>query len=84
MDNIERLQELGYEDFIFFINPEYDAAIVGMSEDNRVVYDYDEMVRCLVDRDGMDELSAMEFIDYNVIRALPYAGSGAPIIIYKI
>lgn len=84
MHNIELLQELGHEDFIIFTNPDYDSAIVGISEDNRVIYDYDEMVRCLVDEDGMDEISAMEFIDYNTVRSLPYAGSGAPIIMHKI
>lgn len=27
---------------------------------------------------------AMEWIDYNTIRSLPYAGSGAPIIIQRV
>ena len=27
---------------------------------------------------------AVDFIDYNTIRSLPYAGEGAPIVMYKI
>jgi len=36
-----------------------------------------------VDEDGMTEEEAMEFIDYNTIRALPYYES-APIILYRL
>jgi hypothetical protein len=42
------------------------------------------MVESLVRRDGMTELDAQEFIDYNTIRAIPYAGEYAPIIMYRI
>ena len=30
---------------------------------------------------GMEMMEAVEFIEYNAVRALPYAGEGAPIII---
>ena len=43
--NRKILTELGYEDTIIFTNPDYDAAIFGVSSDGRVVYDYDEMVQ---------------------------------------
>ena len=62
--------------------PDYDAALIGVTTDGQAVYDYDRMVGCLMDEDGMEELEAMEFIDYNTIRALPYAGSSAPVIIH--
>lgn len=39
------------------------------------------MVECLVKADGMTEEEAMEFIDYNTIRAIPYAGELAPIVL---
>lgn len=78
------LEELGYSDSIVFSNPDYDAAIVGISSDDRVIYDYDEMIACLMLEDDMTTEEAMDFIDYNTLRALPYAGEGAPIVVYKL
>lgn len=42
------------------------------------------MVEHLVETDGMTEEEAVEFIDYNTIRSLPYAGEGAPVIMYML
>ena len=84
MTNRELLCDLGYENLIVFSDPDYDAAIIGVSHDNRVIYDYDKIVACLMDEDGMTSEEAAEFIDYNTIRAIPYAGAGAPIVMYNI
>ena len=84
MDNRELLVELGYEDSVVFENPDYDSAIIGVTEDDdRVVYDFDLMVKHLVDTDGMTELEAIEFIEYNTMRSLPYV-ENAPVIIRRI
>jgi hypothetical protein len=40
------------------------------------------MIDCLVEEDGMSYEEAMEFIDYNTIRALPYYPNG-PIILMR-
>lgn len=53
-----------------------------MSDNDTVVYDYDKMVECLV-KEGMDEESAMEYIDFNAIRSLPYMGPNAPIVLRR-
>ena len=82
MTNREMLCEMGYRDAVIFENPDYDSAIIGVSDDNRVVYDYDKMVTHLMDVDGMEMLDAVDFIDYNTLRALPYAGEYGPIIMY--
>ena len=37
-----------------------------------------------MDEDDMTLDEAADFIDYNTLRALPYAGSGAPIVMYKL
>lgn len=85
MKNRERLVEAGYDDAIVFENPDYDAAIIGIDEEGgRVIYDYEKMVKCLMDEDGMTEEEATDFIDYNTIRALPYAGPTAPIVMYSL
>ena len=75
-------QEHGYENFVVLENPDYLEAIQGISEDGRVVYRYSEMVKSLMNEDGMSEEEAVEFIDYNTIRALPYMGEKAPIVFY--
>lgn len=75
--------EMGYDEVLLFEDPCYDSAFVGLSEDNRAVYDYDLMVEYLVENDGMEPEEAMEFIDYNTIRALPYY-ENHPIVFTKI
>lgn len=84
--NVEqRLLDAGYEDVIYLTNPSYDNAFIGVSSDYRAVYDYEGMIRCLMS-DGMTDQEAMEWIDYNVIRALPYMENdgNAPVIMYGV
>ena len=66
-----------------FENPSYDDAFIGVSEDNRAVYDYDKMVLYLMDKDKMTAEDAVDFISYNTIRSLPYY-EGSPIIVYRL
>ncbi len=80
----DRILDNGYENIVIFDNVGYDDALIGVSEDGRAIYDYDLMVKWLVDNDNMTISDAVEWIDYNTIRALPYAGDEAPIIMYRI
>ena len=85
METVElRILNAGYEDVIIFSGDSFDDALVGISEDNRAVYDYDLMIEWLMRVDGMTSEEAMEWIDYNTIRSLPYVGDKAPIIMFKI
>ena len=84
MKNKDILLDLGFEDFTIFENPDYDSAIIGITDDNQVVYDYDKMILFLEQEDNMSYEEAADFISYNTIRSLPYAGEGAPIIMYSI
>ena len=72
------------EDAIVFDNMSYDGSIVGVTTDGRVVYDYDKMVEELMKDEEWSYEEAAEWIDYNTIRSLPYAGENAPIIMYPI
>ena len=78
------LIEMGYEDTVLFENPDYLSAITGISDTGRLIYSYEKMVEHLMKEDEMEEEDAIEFIDYNTIRALPYMGDNAPIINYDI
>lgn len=42
------------------------------------------MVESLMEEDGMEYSEAIEFIEYNTIRAIPYMGGRGPIILYPI
>jgi uncharacterized protein (DUF1015 family) len=48
------------------------------------IYDFDLMVQHLMETDSMTEEDAIEFIEYNTIRACPYFGDNAPIILRKL
>ena len=81
MSKREELADLGYENHIVFDNPDFDGAIIGVSTDGRVVYDYDLMIEHLVSVDNMSAEEAADFIDYNTLRMIPYIGEGAPIVV---
>jgi hypothetical protein len=84
MTATERLAEYGHEDVIILSDYSYDDALIGVTEDNRAVYDFDAMVDWLCNNHGFDHDEAIEWIEYNTIRALAYAGSQAPIIMYRL
>ena len=81
----ELLVELGLEDSIVFENPDYDSAIIGYDDNSgRIIYDYEKMIEHLMEADGIEYEEAMEFIEYNTLRAIPYMGSLSPIVMYSI
>jgi hypothetical protein len=69
---------------MIFGNGDYITALIGYTDDGRAVYDYDLMVEFLKEYDEMTPEEAMEWIDYNTIRTIPYMGEKAPIIMYRI
>lgn len=81
--NLELRSELP-EDAIVFDNMSYDSSIIGVTTDGRVVYDYDKTIEELMQEEEWSYEEATEWIDYNTIRSLSYAGENAPIIMYKL
>lgn len=80
----ERVQDAGYEDVLLLDSYSYDDALIGVTEDGRAVYDFNKMVAWLMETEGFSQEEAIEWIEYNTIRALPYMGPEAPIIMYPI
>lgn len=80
MDAEKILLDNGYDDVSYLVNYSYDSALIGVSTDNRAIYDYNLMIKWLVDTEGFDEIDAIEWININTIRALPYLGENPPII----
>jgi hypothetical protein len=77
-------------DALMFRDPDFYKAIVGYYYNEMdlpvLVYKYDKMVECLAaEYDDSEDpyIDAMEWVNYNTLRTLPYMDSkGRPIIIY--
>lgn len=83
MMNRQLLIDLGYEDVLLLEPKELDEAIIGVSHDDRAIYDYDLLVKAFMNSDNMSEEEAIEWVDYNTIRSLPYQ-QNAPIVMYNL
>ena len=70
-----------FENIVLFSNFDYEDAFIGISNDDRAIYDWEKMVEYLVEKQDMTEEEAVEWIDYNTIRSLAYYDK-APIIMY--
>ena len=70
-----------FDDIVLFSNFDYEDAFIGISHDDRAIYDWEKMVTYLVEKQDMTDEEAIEWIDYNTIRALAYYEK-APIILY--
>lgn len=80
----DKILDNGYENVTILKNYSYDDALIGITSDNKAVYDYDKMVNWLMETENFTLEEAVEWIDYNTIRALPYMGENAPIIMYPL
>ncbi len=84
-ENVEKLLlDNGYEGVKYLSGDSYDTAIIGVTSDDRVVYDYEKMIEWLMENDDIDREAAAEWIQYNTIRALPYMAPGEPVVMYPL
>ena len=59
----------------------FNQALIGVSYDGKAVYDEKKIIKAFMG-DGMTSDEAVEFYEYNTLRALPYVPQEArPIII---
>ena len=84
MDAKEKLLDNGYEDVIVFSDPSYGKALIGVTSNNQAVYDYDLMVESLMEENDWTYEDAIDWIDFNTIRSLPYVGIGSPVVMYPL
>jgi hypothetical protein len=79
----EHLNQYGDGELLFLSEPEFDAAIVGISERigmrEAVVYDISKIIDVLCERDGMDRDEAAEYYEFNIRGA--YVGERTPMFI---
>lgn len=80
------IEDNGYDledcEIIVFRNPDYTTALIGISDDNCAIYDYEKMIDYLTRYEDMDEEEAADFISYNTIRSLSYISGNKPIVLY--
>lgn len=69
-------------DAVVFDNYAYDNSIIGTTLDGRAIYDYNKMVKELMEDENWSETDAIEWVEYNTLRALPYAGEKRPMVVY--
>lgn len=65
---------------VFLDGPEFDGGIVGVTAGGRLVYSYGKLVNALAEANGWDETDAVDWIEFNTLRSLPYMGDVAPIV----
>ena len=80
----EWLVDQGYEDAIVLESPTYRNAVLGISEDGRVIYSERIIIEDMVVDEGMGIDDAFDNFSYNLLRALRYMGEKAPIILHDI
>ena len=78
----EKLENNGVEldEVSYFVSPYFVDAIVGISDDNRLIYDYDLMIEAAMKEENWTEEEAIDWIEFNTIRTIPYMENG-PIIL---
>lgn len=77
----QKMIENGFENVIIFKNYDYEDAFLGITNDNRAVYDYNLMIEYLIKK-GMNEEEAIEWIDYNTLGAI--GRENDPLILFKL
>ena len=71
------------EGALVFDNPSFDKSIVGVTHEDRVVYDYNKMIEEICEEENMTHEDAADFIEYNTIRSLLYMNSTSkPVVMY--
>jgi hypothetical protein len=76
----EYLEAQGHEGTVFFENPSFVKAITGITDGEQLIYDYALMIAAAMEEEGWDEESAVEWIEYNTLRSIPYMGCYHPIV----
>ena len=77
---VEYLEAQGHSETIFFENPSYVKAITGITDSEQLIYDYDLMIAAAMEEEGWDAESAIEWIEYNTLRSIPYIEGNRPIV----
>lgn len=73
-DIVEFYNSIGKEisDVVFIFEPEYfDDAIIGFSNSEALVYNYQALVEIVMREQELSEEDAIEFVDFNLLNSIP-------------
>ena len=84
METREILIESGYEDAAILDVPDLDDAIIGVTDDGNVVYDYEKMVNVLMEEDGLSRFEAIDLIEHKILSEIPNIEVNPPIIMKRL
>ena len=73
-------RKYGCPDTVVLEGPDYATAVVGITDDYRLIYDFDKMVEYLAITADLEYDDAVGFIEFNTIGSLPIMGRHAPVI----
>ena len=76
----EYLEAQGHEETLFFENPSFVKAITGITDSGQLIYDYNLMISAAMEEEMWDVDEAIEWIEFNTLRSIPYMGQYRPII----
>lgn len=76
----EYLYAQGHEETVFFEHPSMVKAITGITDSEQLIYDYNLMIEAAMEEEGWTCEEAIEWIEYNTLRSIPYMGSNHPIV----
>lgn len=64
-------------------NESYDNSIIGVTFEGGAIYSYERMVEEYMKDNDCTEEEAVEWIEYNTMRAIPYFPEPRPKIVYE-
>lgn len=83
-NSVEELREYliaqEHEETMFFENPSFVKAITGITESGQLIYDYDLMIASAMEEENWNADEAIDWIEYNTLRSIPYMGHAHPIV----
>lgn len=80
----EYLEAQDHTETVFFENPSFVKAIIGITASEQLIYDYDLMISAAMEEENWSEEESIEWIGYNTIRSIPYMGQYHPIVSFPI
>lgn len=82
-EELQKYLKEKYGGYALFEPEHYDEGIIGITENGNVIYSYELLAETLMLHDEMSYEDAIEWIDYNTIRTIPYMGEFQPIIMLE-
>lgn len=77
---VEFLKAQGHEETVFFEHPSFVKAITGITDSEQLIYDYEMMIAAAMEEENWEYEEAIDWIEYNTLRSIPYMGSTHPIV----